>query len=242
MTTNSVSTNPMLTTTGAAEHPRISCVCSDMAGTTVADGTAVMDSFAVAAAKVGLVGLELTRAMDYALATMGQSKIEVFRAMLNAEDRAQAANQAFEAAYLEIVRAGGVAPVPGAEDMMDWCHAEGIKVCLTTGFAPSTRDAIIATLGWERRVDLLLSPSDAGRGRPYPDMILTTVLRLQIVSLQEVAVIGDTSSDLWAGYRSGARVVAGVLTGPQQRSDLVAAPHTHIWGSVAELPAAISDL
>lgn len=232
----------MLTTTGAAEHPRISCVCSDMAGTTVADGTAVMDSFAVAAAKVGLVGPELTRAMDYALATMGQSKIEVFRAMLNAEDRAQAANQAFEAAYLEIVRAGGVAPVPGAEDMMDWCHAEGIKVCLTTGFAPSTRDAIIATLGWERRVDLLLSPSDAGRGRPYPDMILTTVLRLQIVSLQEVAVIGDTSSDLWAGYRSGARVVAGVLTGPQQRSDLVAAPHTHIWGSVAELPAAISDL
>lgn len=231
--------NPVLV--DSAES-RITCVCSDMAGTTVADGNAVMDSFAVAAAEIGLVGPELARAMDYALATMGQSKIEVFRAMLGAEDRAQAANQAFEAAYLEIVRAGGVAPVPGAEDMMDWCRARDIKVCLTTGFAPSTRDAIIATLGWEQRVDLLLSPSDAGRGRPYPDMILAAVLRLQIDSLNQVAVIGDTSSDLWAGYRSGARVVAGVLTGPQDQADLIAAPHTHIWESVAELPAAISNL
>jgi phosphoglycolate phosphatase len=224
------------------EELRITCVCSDMAGTTVADGNAVMDSFGVAAAEIGLVGPELNRAMDYALATMGQSKIEVFRAMLGSEDRAQIANEAFEIAYLEIVRAGGVAPVAGAEEMMDWCRAQGIKVCLTTGFAPSTRDAIIATLGWEQRVDLLLSPSDAGRGRPYPDMILAAVLRLEIDSVRQVAVVGDTSSDLWAGYRSGAHVVAGVLTGPQDRSDLMAAPHTHIWESVTELPAVISKL
>jgi phosphoglycolate phosphatase len=225
-----------------AMNHEITCVCSDMAGTTVADGTAVMDSFAVAARQIGLVGPELDQAMQYALATMGQSKIEVFRAMLSDENRAQAANNAFEEAYLQIVRAGGVAAMPGAQEMMDWCRERGIKICLTTGFAPATRDAIIASLGWESQVDLLLSPADAGRGRPYPDMILAAVLKLQVEAVQHVAVIGDTSSDLLAGLRSGASVVAGVLTGPQTRADLESAPHTHILGSVAEVPEVLESL
>jgi len=225
-----------------AMNHKITCVCSDMAGTTVADGTAVMDSFAVAAAEIGLIGPELDKAMQYALATMGQSKIEVFRAMLGSEDRAQAANIAFEDAYLEIVAAGGVAPMPGAQEMINWCRERDIKICLTTGFAPATRDAIIATLGWESQVDLVLSPADAGRGRPYPDMILAAVLKLQIDAVQQVAVVGDTSSDLLAGSRSGASVVAGVLTGPQTRADLESAPHTHILGSVAEVPEVLESL
>jgi beta-phosphoglucomutase-like phosphatase (HAD superfamily) len=46
------------------------------------------------------------------------------------------------------------------------------------GFSPATRDAIIAALGWAPLVDLVLSPADAGRGRPWPDMPLTALLRL----------------------------------------------------------------
>ena len=44
-------------------------------------------------------------------------------------------------------------------------------------------------------------------------MILTAVLRLRIDDVAEVAVVGDTSSDLLAGTRSGASMVVGVLSG-----------------------------
>jgi len=55
----------------------------------------------------------------------------------------------------------------------------------------------------------------------------------------EVAVAGDTTSDLLAGSRSGASIVAGVLTGAHTRSELAAAPHTHLLASIADLPALV---
>ena len=115
----------------------------------------------------------------------------------------------------------------------------GVRVCLTTGFSPATRDRILDALGWRGLVDLALSPADAGRGRPWPDMILTAVLRLRIDDVAEVAVVGDTTSDLLAGTRSGASIVAGVLTGAHSRAELAEAPHTHLLDSIADLPALI---
>ncbi len=112
----------------------------------------------------------------------------------------------------------------------------GVKVCLTTGFAPPTRDRILDALQWRSLVDLVLSPADAGRGRPFPDMILAAVVRLEIESVDQVAVAGDTVSDLVAGTRAGAGIVAGVLTGAHGRTELEAAPHTHILDSIAGLP------
>jgi phosphoglycolate phosphatase-like HAD superfamily hydrolase len=50
-------------------------------------------------------------------------------------------------------------------------------------------------------------------------------------------VAGDTTNDLIAGTRAGASVVAGVLTGAHSAEELGEAPHTHLLGSVAELPA-----
>lgn len=221
--------------------PPITLVCLDMAGTTVDDGSAVMDSFAAAADAVGLAGAARDEAMAYVHATMGQSKIEVFLAVLDGdEQRARAANAAFEAAYDRVVADGRVAEMPGASDVFAACRERGIRVCLTTGFAPATRDAIVASLGWTDRVDLVLSPADAGRGRPYPDMVLTAVLRLEVDDVRQVAVAGDTTNDLWAGYRSGASVVAGVLTGAHDRRRLGSAPHTHLLDSVAELVDALA--
>ncbi len=70
-------------------------------------------------------------------------------------------------------------------------------------------------------------------------MILTAVLRLRIDDVAEVAVAGDTTSDLIAGTRAGASLVAGVLTGAHTAEELAAAPHTHLLGSIRELPQLI---
>jgi len=127
--------------------------------------------------------------------------------------------------------------MPGSDESFSFLREHDTRICLTTGFAPATRDLVIRTLGWEGIVDLALSPADAGRGRPWPDMILTAVLRLRIDDVAEVAVVGDTASDLQAGTRAGASVVAGVLTGAHTQAELEAAPHTHIIDSVADLPS-----
>jgi phosphoglycolate phosphatase len=218
--------------------PPIRLVALDMAGTTVADDGAVEEAFQVALDAVDLTASDLRHDLsDYIRRTMGQSKIAVFTELLGGDHhRADQANAAFEAAFDQAVDRGEVAALPGAEDCLATLREAGMRLCLTTGFSPATRDKVIAALGWEGRVDLLLSPADAGRGRPWPDMILNAVLRLRIDDVAEVAVVGDTASDLIAGSRAGASLVIGVLSGAHTRSELGEAPHTHIIGSVAELP------
>lgn len=218
--------------------PPIRMVALDMAGTTVADDGAVEEAFQVALDAVGLTARDLRHdPSDYIRRTMGQSKIAVFTELLGGDHhRADQANVAFEAAFDQAVDRGEVAPLPGAEECLATLREAGMRLCLTTGFSPATRDKIVAALGWEGAVDLLVSPADAGRGRPWPDMILTAVLKLRIDDVAEVAVVGDTTSDLIAGTRAGASMVVGVLSGAHSRSELSEAPHTHIIGSVAELP------
>jgi phosphoglycolate phosphatase len=203
---------------------RFSVVCLDMAGTTIRDGNAVMAAFAAAIASRSLPGREFHSAMHYARATMGQSKIEVFRHILGDEDAAQAANAAFEKHYAGAVAAGEISPMPGAVELFAACRAAGTRVCLSTGFAPVTRDAIIDALGWGSLVDLFLSPADAGRGRPWPDMPLTALLRLGGDAVSSLVVAGDTPADVECGLRAGAGLVVGVLSGDSARADLEAVP------------------
>jgi phosphonatase-like hydrolase len=223
--------------TGAG--PKITLVALDMAGTTVSDDGVVEQAFDRALAAVGGVPepSPVGDPKDFVRRTMGQSKIVVFTELFGGDGhRAARANAAFESAYDAAVDRGEVVALPGAVDTMAALRTAGVKVCLTTGFAPATRDRILAALGWDDdTVDLVLSPGDAGRGRPWPDMILTAVLRLGIDDVHQVAVAGDTASDLVAGWRAGAGIVAGVLTGAHGRSDLEAAPHTHILSGVADL-------
>lgn len=211
----------------------------DMAGTTVADGGLVLQAFDEAATSVGMPadGTERDDARRYVLDTMGQSKIVVFRALFGDEDRARSANSAFESAYERYAADGGIEPIPGAADAITRLRESGVKVALTTGFSRTTQDRLLAVLGWQDLADLALVPSDAGRGRPYPDMILTALLRAEIDDVRQVAVLGDTTSDIISGLRAGASVVAGVVTGAHDAGDLRAAGATHVLGSVTELPA-----
>ncbi len=214
---------------------RITVACLDMAGTTVLDDGTVIDAFTRAIAAQNLPPAEFNQAMKDVQATMGQSKIEVFRRILGEEQAAQQTNEAFEQHYAAAVRAGQVAPLPGAEQVFTACREAGVRVCLATGFSPATRDAIIAALGWACQVDLALSPADAGRGRPWPDLPLTALLRLGGGAVSELAVAGDTASDVESGLRAGAGVVAGVLTGAGSREDLARAGAPLILDTIADL-------
>ena len=215
---------------------RITVACLDMAGTTVADDGTVLEAFAAAIGD--LPADAFATAMAEVRSSMGQSKIEVFRRVLGDEAAARRANQAFEGHYAAAVRGGAVAPLPGAEETFAALRAAGVRICLATGFSPATRDAILGALGWGALVDLALSPADAGylgRGRPWPDLPLTALLRLGGGAVSELAVAGDTASDIESGRRAGAAIVAGVLTGAGTRADLERAGAPLILDTIAGL-------
>jgi phosphonatase-like hydrolase len=175
--------------------------------------------------------------LAYVTETMGQSKIVVFRALFDGdEERAQFANSAFETRYGQLIHSGRCTPIDGAEETIRALRAEGRKVAFTTGFGRETQDAILTALGWEHLADVALTPQDAGRGRPFPDLVLAAVLRTQAGDVRKVAVVGDTPSDVLTGLRAGASIVAGVLTGSGAKHELETAGATHVLNSVADLP------
>ncbi|MFE6098446.1 phosphonatase-like hydrolase [Streptomyces laurentii] len=216
-------------------------VVLDMAGTTVADGGLVEQAFATAAERLGE---DPSTMIDYVRATMGESKISVFRHLFGGDEaRAQQANLAFEDAYGELVTAGRIEALPGAADAIATLTEQGRTVVLTTGFARVTQDAILDALGWRDLVALTLCPADAGgRGRPYPDMVLAAFLRTGAVDdVRRIVVAGDTSYDMLSGVRSGAGIVAGVLTGAHGGEALTDHGATRVLPSVAGLPALIGE-
>lgn len=221
----------------------LNLIVLDMAGTTVADGGLVEQAFSAAAQRLGVEpgSADHAEKLDYVRATMGESKISVFRHLFGDEGRAQQANLAFEEAYGELVADGRIAPLPGAREAIERLTEEGRTVVLSTGFARTTQDAILTALGWQDLVALTLCPADGGRGRPYPDMVLAAFLRTGAVDgVQQIVVAGDTSYDMLSGVRSGAGIVAGVLTGAHDKDQLERNGATHVLGSVAELPDLIA--
>ncbi len=214
-------------------------VVLDMAGTTVVDDGLVVRAFERAAEEAGIgeTPEERASALEYVQQTMGQSKIAVFRVLAVNEDQAQHANAVFESAYAEFVETYGVTAVAGAEEVIGLLRDSGVKVALTTGFAPPTATAIIQALGWEDLADVVLSPADAGRGRPYPDLPLTALLRTGASSVESMVVVGDTTSDIASGIAAGAGLVVGVLTGAHDEAALSDAGADAVIGSIADLPA-----
>lgn len=222
----------------------IELVVLDMAGTTVRDDGLVEQAFnnALDDAGVRAGSAEHQSAQRYVWETMGQSKIEVFGALFpDDSDRARRANAVFERCYDELM-AHSCEPINGAEQAMRTLRDAGVRVCLTTGFARATRECLLDRLRWHDLVAFVVGPEEAGRGRPHPDMIQTAARHFGLDDPRRVAVAGDTGYDVLAGTRSGASVVAGVLTGAHDARTLTEHGATHVLESVADLPAVVRQV
>lgn len=217
---------------------RFETVVLDLAGTTVLDDGLVEEAFARAFDRVRPGDPARDAAVGHVRATMGQSKIEVFRALVD-EDTAQRLNVEFEGAYGELIDEGRSLPIPGAEEAIAKLRGWGLSIVFTTGFSHATADAVVASLGWQDLADFVLTPADAGRGRPAPDLPLVALLRTRASSVSSLVVVGDTESDAGCGVNAGAGLVVGVLTGGRPETALRAAGAHEVIPSVADLPTLI---
>jgi phosphonatase-like hydrolase len=214
----------------------IELICFDMAGTTVSDGGLVLSAFRRTIDELGVTGDEARDAEAYVIETMGQSKIEVFTELFG--DRAYVANEAFEVHFVAVAGEEGVSEVPGARAAVEELTGRGLAVALTTGFSPATREVLIDVLEWSGLFPLRVSPADAGRGRPAPDMLLLCALRAQVNAVQNIVVVGDTASDMQAGRRAGAGLCVGVLTGTDDEARLRESGADRVVDSVVDLARA----
>jgi len=216
-------------------------IAFDVAGTTVNDDGLVMTAFKKAFEKSQpeawpLKGAEWTQ---YALDTMGQSKIEVFTHLLGDREKAHMANLAFEEAYVNAISEYGANPITGTHELFDELRSQNIGIVLTTGFSRSTLDVLLSELAWEKIVDLSVTPDEAGRGRPNPDMLNYAAMKFEIKSKEDIIVVGDTASDMLAGVAFGSLRVIGVLSGAHKEEALLSAGATSVIHSVANLSTLI---
>jgi phosphonatase-like hydrolase len=219
----------------------VEMVAFDVAGTVLNDDGLVISAFrnAFEATQPDLWPTHGEQWTQYAIDTMGQSKIHVFTELLGDAEKAYQANLAFEESYVTEIAEVGAVPIAGAEDLFKYLKAKGIAVALTTGFSRSTLDTLLIELGWKDLIDLSVTPSEAGRGRPHPDMLNMAVEVLGITNPEHVVVCGDTAADMQAAIAFGAGQVIGVLTGAHNEQTLHDAGATSVINSVADLKSLI---
>ncbi len=216
----------------------------DMAGTTVYDGDAVNTSFRATLAK-----WQIEADPAAVNAVMGLPKPEAIRILLEAFGGERLAPTPEN---IDVVHAGftarmreyyahdpAVREVPGAAEAFRKLRGAGIKVAPTTGFFRPIAEVVLARLGWSSPgvIDADLTSDEVPRGRPYPDMIQHLMARLGVSDVNKVAKIGDTQADMEEGTNAGCAFVIGVTTGAYTREQLLKYPHTHLVGSVANVPA-----
>lgn len=220
---------------------RVEMVAFDVAGTVLNDDGLVISAFrnAFEATQPDLWPTHGEQWTQYAIDTMGQSKIHVFTELLGDAEKAHQANLAFEESYVTEIAEVGAVPIAGAEDLFKYLKAKGVAVALTTGFSRSTLDTLLIELGWKDLIDLSVTPSEAGRGRPHPDMLNMAVEVLGITNSEHVVVCGDTAADMQAAVAFGAGQVIGVLTGAHNEQTLHDAGATSVINSVADLKSLI---
>src|SRR5208282_6151897 len=100
---------------------------------------------------------------------------------------------------------------------------------------------IVEHLDWWERADLVLCADDVARAFPWPDLVLTAVLRLGVGDVREVAVVTASESGILAARRAGARFAVGMLSDIDDAARLRRAGATHLLADIGELPDLVAS-
>ena len=222
------------------DSPPISLVCFDLTRLVI-DGSIVERAFAEAIATQGIVAgtQDYARSMVRLDRSHGRAPAAVLRDMFDGDEpRAQAASLAFERSFRAAGQRFGLDLPVDVADAMGKTAGSGARICLITMLS---RRSCGEFLGLLHAADLVLCGDDAPRGFPWPDPVLTAMLRLGAADVREVAVVSATPDGVLSGYRAGARVLVGVGSG-RQAAALREAGATHILDSITTLPDLVAEV
>jgi phosphonatase-like hydrolase len=219
-------------------------VCWDVLGAAAVDGSVLERAFAEAIATQGVVTgtAAYVRSMVQFDRTRGASPAAVMHSLFPEDEiRAQAANLAFERSFRATVDRFGALPLPGANEALAKLTAAGIKVCLVSSLSRPALSLIVERLDWWQRADLVLCADDVARAFPWPDLVLTALLRLGVGDVRDVAVVTASESGILSARRAGARLIVGVLGDVDDAGRLRRAGATRLLADVGELPDLVAS-
>ena len=222
----------------------VSLVCCDVVGAAAADGIIMERAFAEAIATQGVVAgtAAYVRSMVQFDRTRGWPPVDVMRNLFPEDEiRAQAANLAFERSFRAAADRFGVLPLPGVNEALAKLSAAGIKICLMSSLSRPALSLIVERLDWGQRGDLMLCADDVARGFPWPDLILSAVLRLGVGDVRDVVVVTGSEGGLLSAQRAGTRFIVGVLSDVDDASRLRRAGATHLLADIGELPDLVAS-
>jgi phosphoglycolate phosphatase len=226
------------------DNPRITLACFGLVGTLIADDGVVDLAFAEAIATQGVVSgtSAFARAMARVHRDRGQSPADVLSSVFPGnQPRAQAALMTFERSLADATARTVTTPIPGAAEVVADLAKSGCRICVITNMPRPRLNGALQALGWRDVISVALAAEDVPRTCPSPDLALAAMLRVGVGDVREVAMIQATAAGVECGRRAGARIVAGVLTGPHPANRLRAAGATHVIDSVADLPAVLGS-
>lgn len=126
---------------------------------------------------------------------------------------------------------------PGTEQIFAACRERGIRTAVATSSDEKHLDATLASAGLDLRrlVDVVVTKSDGDASKPAPDLVVAAVEELGLPPA-DCAMVGDTVYDGRACQAAGVAFL-GVLTGPANETELLAAGARGVWKDVAHLLA-----
>jgi phosphoglycolate phosphatase len=221
-----------------SDTPDVSLVCCDLAGIVI-DQPVVERAFAEAIATQGIVtGTEAyVRSMVRFDRARGRSPADVMHELFDTDEpRAQAATLAFDQSFRSAAERFGLTASSETAAALGKTAEVGVRICLLSVLSRSGAGVIMDHLRQQGLADLILGADDVPRGFPWPDLVLTAMLRLGTGDVREVAMVSTMESGLLAGHRAGARLVIGISDDPRRLAALRRAGATHIIDSITALP------
>ncbi len=130
-------------------------------------------------------------------------------------------------------RRGGVAPLPGARDLLATLTRLGVPWAIATSGRMETARPLIEALGVDSAKVPVVTRDQVRYAKPDPDLFLTAAQRLG-VDILDAVVVGDSVWDLLAARRARALGI-GLLSGGYGEEELMCAGAYRVYADPADL-------
>jgi phosphoglycolate phosphatase len=146
---------------------------------------------------------------------------------------------AYRAHHPSVLRSG-THLMPGAADALHNLHARGLRLGICSNKPVDFTRELVAYLGVESYLDLLLGPEDVPRPKPAPDMLRLALTRLHVEAKQALYV-GDMTVDIQTARSAGVSVWV-VPTGSDEVETLRKARPDRLLHDLSELRDLVTAL
>jgi beta-phosphoglucomutase len=156
--------------------------------------------------------------------TFGQRNDAILRRYIGPQVTAEQIldiGDAKEERYRALVRAHGIAPLPGVREWLIRLHDAGWRQAIASSGPRANAETIIGELGLDRTFDAIVAAEDVVHGKPDPEVFLAAAARLGVGPACCV-VVEDAPMGIDAGRRGGMRTLGVLTTHPHLDADRVA--------------------